>query len=77
MRAIHGSCVRDVDYNPNRPWYLVTCGDDDTTKFWDVRRGGDVPVKTLRSHKHWCEGCEGSATQFFPQLMRPPPPACV
>lgn len=59
--------MRDVDYNPNRPWYLVTCGDDATTKFWDVRKGGDAPVKTLRSHKHWCGRTSAPAQPDLPR----------
>ena len=48
----HDMCVRDVDYNPNKPFYLVTGGDDCLIKFWDFRKESE-PVKTLSEHSHW------------------------
>ncbi|RYG96766.1 hypothetical protein EON65_53895, partial [archaeon] len=29
---------RDVDYNPNKPHTLVSCGEDRYIKFWDLRK---------------------------------------
>mmetsp|Transcript_15235 Transcript_15235/g.48618 ORF Transcript_15235/g.48618 Transcript_15235/m.48618 type:complete len:400 (+) Transcript_15235:21-1220(+) len=52
MRDAHRDCVRDVDYNPNRPWYLVSGGDDGAIRFWDLRRC-DAPVKEMHAHSHW------------------------
>lgn len=48
----HGQLVRDLDFNPNKQYYLASCGDDCKVKFWDTR---DVtePVKTLEEHSHW------------------------
>ncbi|XP_043926317.1 EARP and GARP complex-interacting protein 1 isoform X1 [Protopterus annectens] len=48
----HGQLVRDLDFNPNKQYYLVSCGDDCKVKFWDVRNIHD-PVKTLEEHSHW------------------------
>ncbi|XP_056282375.1 EARP-interacting protein homolog isoform X2 [Pseudoliparis swirei] len=48
----HGQLVRDLDFNPNRQYYLASCGDDCKVKFWDVRNVHE-PVKTLEEHSHW------------------------
>lgn len=48
----HRGGVRDVDFNPNKPLILITCGDDRKVKFWDVRNLTS-PVKTLAGHSHW------------------------
>ena len=33
----HSDTVRSLDFNPNKQYNLVTCGDDGTVKFWDTR----------------------------------------
>ncbi|XP_029350329.1 EARP-interacting protein homolog isoform X1 [Echeneis naucrates] len=48
----HGQLVRDLDFNPNRQYYLASCGDDCKVKFWDVRNIQE-PVKSLEEHSHW------------------------
>uniref|UniRef100_A0AAY5L5B6 EIPR1-like beta-propeller domain-containing protein n=1 Tax=Esox lucius TaxID=8010 RepID=A0AAY5L5B6_ESOLU len=48
----HGQLVRDLDFNPNKQYYLASCGDDCKVKFWDVRNISE-PVKTLEEHSHW------------------------
>eukprot|EP00002_Diphylleia_rotans_P006388 TRINITY_DN15773_c0_g1_i1.p1 TRINITY_DN15773_c0_g1~~TRINITY_DN15773_c0_g1_i1.p1 ORF type:complete len:354 (+),score=56.07 TRINITY_DN15773_c0_g1_i1:66-1127(+) len=48
----HVQCVRDIDYNPNRTNYIVTCGDDRQVRFWDVRSPKE-PIKSLCEHSHW------------------------
>jgi len=48
----HKSGIRDVDFNPNKPFILVTCGDDRLIKFWDSRKLTQ-PVKNLAGHTHW------------------------
>ena len=48
----HGQLVRDLDFNPNKQYYLATCGDDCKAKFWDIRNTSE-PVKTLSDHSHW------------------------
>lgn len=47
-----GSCVRSISYNINKPWHLVSGGDDFRVKVWDLRRA-DTPVKVLDGHTHW------------------------
>ena len=44
LRDAHSQRVRDLDYNPNKPYYLVTCGDDCAVKFWDVRKASEQVV---------------------------------
>ncbi|ESO92508.1 hypothetical protein LOTGIDRAFT_206565 [Lottia gigantea] len=48
----HGQLVRDIDFNPNKQYYLVSCGDDCRVRFWDTRNVGE-PLKTLSEHSHW------------------------
>mmetsp|Transcript_56871 Transcript_56871/g.133634 ORF Transcript_56871/g.133634 Transcript_56871/m.133634 type:complete len:358 (-) Transcript_56871:120-1193(-) len=45
--------ARDVDYNPNIPYQVVTTGDDAVVRFWDLRHL-DKPLKALTGgHHHW------------------------
>lgn len=48
----HSQMIRDLDYNPNRQYYLASCGDDCKVKFWDVRNTKEE-VKVLTDHSHW------------------------
>lgn len=48
----HSQLVRDLDFNPNKQYYLASCGDDCRTKFWDIRNTTE-PVKVLSDHSHW------------------------
>nr|XP_010955243.1 EARP and GARP complex-interacting protein 1 isoform X1 [Camelus bactrianus] len=48
----HGQLVRDLDFNPNKQYYLASCGDDCRVKFWDTRNVSE-PVKMLEEHSHW------------------------
>ena len=34
----HSQRVRGLDYNPNRPYVALSCGDDFAMKFWDLRK---------------------------------------
>lgn len=52
VQNAHHGCIRDVDYNPNKPNVLVTAGDDCKVKFWDLRHT-KAPIKTLSGHSHW------------------------
>ncbi|TRZ02666.1 hypothetical protein DNTS_024400 [Danionella cerebrum] len=52
MENAHGQLVRDLDFNPNRQYYLASCGDDCKVKFWDVRHLTE-PIKSLEEHSHW------------------------
>ena len=48
----HQEPIRDLDFNPNRQYYMATCGDDGCTKFWDVRNISS-PVLNRHDHYHW------------------------
>ena len=51
----HGQLVRDLDFNPNKQYYLASCGDDCKVKFWDTRSVAE-PVKTLEERRQsWVE----------------------
>lgn len=49
----HTQKIRDIDYNPNRTYVVVTAGDDCRIRFWDLRKGGDRPLQSLAGHTHW------------------------
>ncbi|KFM72860.1 Protein TSSC1, partial [Stegodyphus mimosarum] len=48
----HGQLVRYLDFNPNKQYYIATCGDDCQTKFWDVRNN-TKPLLVFSDHSHW------------------------
>ncbi|RZF41829.1 hypothetical protein LSTR_LSTR005291 [Laodelphax striatellus] len=48
----HSQLVRDLDFNPNRLFFVGTCGDDASCKFWDLRQTA-APVVTMAKHSHW------------------------
>lgn len=48
----HCQLVRDVDFNPNKQYYLATCGDDGCSKFWDSRDTSE-PIAARSDHSHW------------------------
>uniref|UniRef100_A0A671S1Z5 EIPR1-like beta-propeller domain-containing protein n=1 Tax=Sinocyclocheilus anshuiensis TaxID=1608454 RepID=A0A671S1Z5_9TELE len=54
IESAHGQLVRDLDFNPNKQYYLASCGDDCKVKFWDVRHINE-PVKCLEEHSHWSD----------------------
>ncbi|KAH9515288.1 EARP-interacting protein [Bulinus truncatus] len=52
IESAHGQLVRDIDFNPNKQYYLASCGDDCRVKFWDTRNVSE-PLKVLSEHSHW------------------------
>jgi WD40 repeat protein len=38
IQGAHSQVVYDLDYNPNKPYCLMTCGDDCLIRFWDLRK---------------------------------------
>ncbi len=62
----HGQSVRDIDFNPNKQYYIASCGDDCKTKFWDIRKPTE-PLKTLSNHSHWVWSVRYNA--FHDQLV--------
>ena len=62
----HAGAIRDVEYNPNKPHMLLTCGEDRSTHFWDLRNL-NAPVKSLAGHSHWV--CAAKFNPFHDQLV--------
>ncbi|ETV65843.1 hypothetical protein, variant 3 [Aphanomyces astaci] len=52
VHQAHFQCTRDIDYNPNKPYYMASGGDDGLVKFWDIRKP-KAALLTLPSHSHW------------------------
>ncbi|XP_059473625.1 EARP-interacting protein homolog [Neocloeon triangulifer] len=52
IESAHNQLVRDIDFNPNRQYFLASCGDDGNSKFWDIRKTSS-PVVTRADHSHW------------------------
>eukprot|EP00743_Colponemidia_sp_Colp-15_P002149 GILK01002331.1.p1 GENE.GILK01002331.1~~GILK01002331.1.p1 ORF type:complete len:364 (+),score=57.69 GILK01002331.1:43-1092(+) len=52
VETASGQSIRDVDYNPNKPYHLVTGGDDCKIRFWDFRKPSK-PLKVMSGHSHW------------------------
>ena len=48
----HSGRILDIDYNPNKPYNLVSGGQDCEVKFWDVRKDR-TPLKVIRDFTHW------------------------
>lgn len=50
----HKSTIRAVDCNPNKPYHVVTGGDDAQVHIWDVRQLNE-PILNVGegSHTHW------------------------
>ena len=46
--------IRDVDYNPNKPLCVATCGDDRAVRFWDIRNVSE-PIRILHGHNSFCQ----------------------
>lgn len=45
--------ARDVDYNPNVPYQVLTAGEDATLRFWDLRHLGKCSRALSGGHHHW------------------------
>jgi len=51
--SAHSQHVRDLDFNPNKQYFMATCGDDCHVRFWDVR-DSTKPVSIINDqHSHW------------------------
>ena len=48
----HSQTVRDIDFNPNKQYYMASCSDDCKTKFWDIRNT-ETPLMVRSDHSHW------------------------
>lgn len=52
LDSAHNQHLRDLDFNPNRQFYLATVADDGFLKIWDYRKTNE-PVFTRTDHSHW------------------------
>lgn len=48
----HSQMIRDLDFNPNKQYYLASCSDDCKVKFWDTRNTKE-PLMVRSDHSHW------------------------
>ena len=48
----HSQYVRDIDFNPNKQYHVMSGGDDCRVKFWDIRNP-KLPLKVIKDHSHW------------------------
>lgn len=45
--------ARDVDYNPNVPYQVLTTGEDSALRFWDLRQLSTCMKSLTGGHHHW------------------------
>jgi WD40 repeat protein len=45
--------ARDVDYNPNVPYQVLTTGEDSVLRFWDLRNLKNCVQALSGGHHHW------------------------
>lgn len=48
----HNQIIRDLDFNPNKQYYLASCSDDCKVKYWDTRNTSE-PLMIRVDHSHW------------------------
>jgi WD40 repeat protein len=51
----HRGQAKDLDFNPNRPHLILTCGEDRSAKLWDLRQPKQS-VYSVCHHTHWVWG---------------------
>lgn len=66
IQQAHEINIRCLDYNPNRPNYIVSGGDDCMARIWDTRNS-KIPVKEISDHSHWLWGVQFN--KFHDQLL--------
>jgi len=48
----HSQRVRGLDYNPNKPYVVLSCGDDYAIRYWDLRKPS-AALLSVKAHSHW------------------------
>ena len=48
----HTQRVRSIDYNPNKPYVVLSCGDDYALRYWDLRKPSAALLQ-IKAHSHW------------------------
>lgn len=51
--SVHLFGARDVDYNPNVPYQVMTTGEDAVIRFWDLRQLQKCKRELAGGHHHW------------------------
>ena len=62
----HSQRVRGIDYNPNKPYVVLSCADDYAIKFWDMRKPS-AALHSLKAHSHWTTTAQFN--RFHDQLV--------
>ncbi|KAH6559700.1 hypothetical protein BASA61_009311 [Batrachochytrium salamandrivorans] len=62
----HELPMRTLDYNPNKPYHMVSGGDDCTVRIWDTRNS-NTWLKSISDHSHWI--WSASFNKFHDQLL--------
>ena len=52
VERAHTQRVRALDYNPNKPYVVLSCGDDYALRYWDLRKP-EKPLLDTKAHAHW------------------------
>ncbi|CAM9560988.1 unnamed protein product [Chrysoparadoxa australica] len=65
--AGYGTAVLGLDFNPNKPFHLATCGEGRILRFWDTRKSS-TPLKSVHGNaSHWITSIRYNA--FHDQLL--------
>ena len=43
--------MRGIDYNPNKPYVVLSCGDDYALRYWDLQKPSGS-LLTVKAHSH-------------------------
>lgn len=52
VSGAHTQRVRGLDYNPNKPYVVLSCGDDYAIRYWDLRKPS-ASLLMVKAHSHW------------------------
>lgn len=66
LERAHQGQILSVDYNPNKPFHIVTAGEDRLARIFDLRKP-DHALKVLGGHTHWIN--TASYNRFHDQLL--------
>merc|ERR1712043_25177 len=62
----HEQLITTIDYNPNKPYHIMTGAKDRKIHMWDLRKP-TMPLKVLSSHTHWVSNVRYN--RFHDQLL--------
>ena len=67
LASCHDDAVSDIDYNPNKPYQIMTAARDRRVHIWDIRRTGGAPLRILFTESHWI--WQSRFNRFHDQLI--------